>query len=253
MPGPVPGIHVFFFGSRKDVGGRDKPGHDAERSAASAGRPLDLVHFISVYGVWLVAAFIALETVGFPFPAEAALMAAAIFAARTHELDISLLIAVGILAAIVGNVAGFWFGRRFGSQLLLRYGNRVGLTAQRIRIGQWLFERYGGRFVFAARFLPFLRNMVAVLAGANRMPAHRFQLASGTAAVVWVLVYGLGTYHLGAAFADLAAPAAVVLGAAAAVILFGVPALIVRYEKHLLAKIDAEGPAAPSGEVEPRR
>ncbi|HZN30517.1 MAG TPA: DedA family protein [Xanthobacteraceae bacterium] len=213
---------------------------------------MDLIHFISVYGVWLVAAFIALETVGFPFPAEAALMAAAIFAARTHELDISLLIAAGILAAILGNVAGFWIGRRFGSQLLLRYGNRVGLTAQRIRIGQWLFERYGGRFVFAARFLPFLRNMVAVLAGANRMPAHRFHLASGTAAVVWVLVYGLGTYHLGAAFADLAAPAAVVLGAAAAVILFGVPALIVRYEKRLLAKIDAEGSGAFSSEGLPR-
>ena len=47
------------------------------------GANLDLIHFISVYGVWLVAAFIALETVGFPFPAEAALMAAAIFAA-TH-------------------------------------------------------------------------------------------------------------------------------------------------------------------------
>ena len=189
---------------------------------------MDLVHFISVYGVWLVAAFIALETVGFPFPAEAALMAAAIFAAKTHELDIWLLVGVGILAAILGNVAGFWIGRQFGSQLLLRYGNRVGLTAQRIRIGQWLFERYGGRFVFAARFLPFLRNMVAVLAGANRMP------------VGWVVVYGRGTYQLGAAFADLAAPAAVVLGAAAAVILFGVPALIVRYEKRLLAKIDGE-------------
>ena len=93
--------------------------------------------------------------------------------------------------------------------------------------------------------------MVAVLAGANRMPAHRFHVASGTAAVVWVLVYGLGTYHLGAAFADLAAPAAVVLGAAAAVILFGVPALIVRYEKRLLAKIDGERLVAFPGESMP--
>src|SRR5262245_5605100 len=175
-------------------------------------------------------------------------MAAAIFAARTHELDIGWLIAVGILAAILGNAAGFWIGRRFGSRLLLRYGSRVGLTPQRIRIGEWLFERYGGRFVFVARFLPFLRNMAAILAGANDMPAHRFHLASGTAAIVWVLVYGLGTYHLGAAFADLAAPAAIVLGAVAALILFGVPALIVRYEKRLLAKIDAEGPAAFSRE-----
>jgi membrane protein DedA with SNARE-associated domain len=213
---------------------------------------LDLVHFISIYGVWLVAAFIALETVGFPFPAEAALMAAAVFAARTHELDINLLIAVGILAAVLGNAAGFWIGRRFGSRLLLRYGHRVGLTPQRIRIGEWLFERYGGRFVFVARFLPFLRNMAAVLAGANDMPAHRFHLASGAAAILWVLVYGLGCYHLGGAFTEMAAPAAILLGLAAALILFGVPALIMRYEKRLLAKIDGEVPAALSGEGGPR-
>jgi membrane protein DedA with SNARE-associated domain len=206
---------------------------------------LDLVQFIAIYGVWLVAAFIALESVGFPFPAEAALMAAAIFAARTHELDIWLLIAGSIVAAILGNAAGFWIGRRFGSRLLLRYGNRVGLTEQRIRIGQWLFMRYGGRFVFAARFLPFLRNMAAVLAGANNMPAHRFHVASGTAAVAWVLLYGLGVYRLGAAFADLAAPAAIVLGLAAIAIVFGVPALIVRYEKRLLAKIDHEPASTP--------
>jgi membrane protein DedA with SNARE-associated domain len=201
---------------------------------------LELARFVSTYGVWLVAGFIALESVGLPLPAEAALMAAAIFAARTHELDIWSLIAVAILAAIVGNVAGFWIGRRFGYRLLMRYGNRVGLTEGRIRIGQWLFMRYGGRFVFAARFLPFLRNMVAVLAGANRMAPHRFYFASSTAAVAWVLLYGLASYSLGGAFAELASPAAIVLGLAAVLIIFALPALIVRYEKRLLAKIEAE-------------
>ena len=200
----------------------------------------DLTQFVSIYGVWLVAGFIALESIGLPLPAEAALMAAAIFAARTHDLDIWSLITVAILAAIVGNVAGFWIGRRFGYRLLMRYGNRVGLTEGRIRIGQWLFMRYGGRFVFAARFLPFLRNMVAVLAGANRMAQLRFYFASSTAAVAWVLLYGLASYSLGGAFAELASPAAIVLGVAAVLIIFALPALIVRYEKRLLAKIEAE-------------
>ncbi len=206
-----------------------------------------MVQFISIYGVWLVAAFIALESVGFPLPAEAALMAAAFFAARTHDLDIWFLLAASVLAAIVGNIAGFWIGSRFGYRLLTKYGKRLGLTEGRIRIGQWLFMRYGGRFVFAARFLPFLRNMVAVLAGANRMPAHRFHFASGTAAIAWVLFYGLGVYYLGGAFTDLAAPAAIVLGLAAVLIVFGVPALIVRYEKRLLAKIEAGSASPPLG------
>jgi len=201
---------------------------------------LQLAQFVSIYGVWLVAGFIALESVGLPLPAEAALMAAAIFAARTHELDIRPLIAAAILAAVLGNVAGFWIGRRFGYRLLAQYGNRLGLTEGRLRIGQWLFMRYGGMFVFAARFLPFLRNMAAVLAGANRMAQHRFYVASSTAAVAWVLCYALAAYSLGGAFTELASPAAIVLGAVAVLIILAVPALIVRYEKRLLAKIEAE-------------
>jgi membrane protein DedA with SNARE-associated domain len=205
---------------------------------------LELVQFISVYGVWLVAGFIVLESIGFPLPAEAALMAAAIFAATGHDLNVWLLIAAAVVAANLGNFIGFWIGRRYGYRLLVRYGNRLGLTEGRIKIGQWLFMRYGGRFVFIARFLPFLRNMAAVLAGANCMAQLRFYLASGAAAVAWVLCYGLGTYHLGRAFAELASPAAVVLGLAAVAIILALPALIVRYEKRLLAKVEADPTAA---------
>ena len=150
-----------------------------------------MIQFISLYGIWVVAAFIALESIGFPLPAEAALIAAGLFAAANPDLNIWLLIAVGIAAAIVGEVIGFWIGRRFGSQLLKRYGDRLGLTEGRVKIGQWLFARYGGRFVFIARFLPFLRNMAAVLAGTNSMAQGSFYVASVSAAAAWITGYGL--------------------------------------------------------------
>jgi membrane protein DedA with SNARE-associated domain len=206
-----------------------------------------LAEFISTYGIWLVAGFIALETIGAPLPAEAALIAAGFFAARTHDLDIWLLIAVGSLAAILGNVVGYWIGRRFGYRLLVRYGHHVGLTEGRIRIGQWLFVRYGGRFVFIARFLPFLRNMAAILAGTNSMAQPVFHFASGTAAIVWVMLYGLAAYSFGEAFADLASPAAVFLGLAAILIILAVPALVLRYEQRLLAKAECDLPSPPLG------
>jgi membrane protein DedA with SNARE-associated domain len=205
-----------------------------------------LVEFISTFGVWLVAGFIALETMGAPLPAEAALIAGGILA-RTYDLDIWSLIAAGIVAAVLGNVAGFWIGRRFGHALLLRYGARLALTPARLRIGQWLFERYGGRFVFIARFLPFLRNMAAVLAGTNSMAPFVFLLASTTAAIIWVAGYGLGAYWLGAVFLKFASPAAIVLGLLAVLIVLAVPALIVRYEKTVLAKIDSESPQTAKG------
>jgi membrane protein DedA with SNARE-associated domain len=202
------------------------------------GETQKLIQIISIYGVWLVAAFIALESVGVPLPAEAALIAAGFFAARTHGFNIWLLIAAGIFAAILGEIVGFWIGRRFGYQLLKRYGARLGLTEGRIRIGQWLFVRYGGRFVFFARFLPFLRNMAAVLAGTNSMAQRNFYFSSGTAAIAWVTCYGLAAYSFGEAFTSLASPAAVFLGLAAVLIIVATPALIVRYEKRLLAKTE---------------
>src|SRR5690242_2689549 len=99
-----------------------------------------------------------LESIGLPLPAEAALMAAAVFAGTTNDLNIWLLISVGSVAAILGNIIGFWIGRKFGYQLLTRYGGHICLTKGRISIGQYLFARYGGKLVFAARFLPILRN-----------------------------------------------------------------------------------------------
>jgi membrane protein DedA with SNARE-associated domain len=197
-----------------------------------------LAEFISVYGVWLVAAFIALESIGIPLPAEAALIAAGFFAARTHDIDIWSLISAGIIAAISGEIAGFWIGRRFGHRLLMRYGARLGFTEERIKIGQWLFVRYGGSFVFIARFLPFFRNIAAVLAGTNSMEQHSFYFASATAAVAWIICYGLGAYSFGEVFANLALPVAILLGLAVALIVSASPVLFMRYETRLLAKAD---------------
>jgi membrane protein DedA with SNARE-associated domain len=143
----------------------------------------------------------------------------------------------------MGEVIGFWIGRRFGYQLLQRYGDRLGLTEGRVKIGQWLFARYGGRFVFVARFLPFLRNMAAVLAGTNSMAQRSFYLASSSAAVAWITAYGLAAYSFGAALMAVASPAAICLSLAAAFIVLAAPVVVLRYEQRLLARAEYEMPA----------
>src|SRR5271156_3234463 len=157
----------------------------------------ELIHFISSYGYGVVALIIALESLGLPLPGETILITAAIYAGRSHNLDIWLVIGAAALGAIVGSTVGFWIGREGGYRLLLRYGPRLYLAERRIKLGQYLFLRHGGKIIFLSRFVPVLRAFGALLAGANRMKWLSFFLFNVAGAIVWATIYGAGAYYLG--------------------------------------------------------
>jgi membrane protein DedA with SNARE-associated domain len=121
---------------------------------------------------------IALESVGIPIPGETVLLAAAVYAGTTHDLNIVSVIAAGIVGAIVGNLVAFSIGRVCGYRLLRRYGGYLHLNDSRIKIGQYLFLRHGGKVVLIARFVPVLRSVAGLLAGANCMPWSSFMIAN---------------------------------------------------------------------------
>jgi membrane protein DedA with SNARE-associated domain len=85
---------------------------------------------------------------GAPLPGETMVIAAAVYAATTHRLDIGILIAAVAAGAILGDNLGYWIGRQIGNRFLLRYGRFIKLTEARIKLGRYLFLRYGGRIVF---------------------------------------------------------------------------------------------------------
>ena len=67
-------------------------------------------------------------------------------------------------------------GREGGYRLLRRYGRSIRLEERRLKLGQYLFLRHGGKVVFFGRFVAVLRAWAAFLAGTNRMPWPRFLL-----------------------------------------------------------------------------
>ena len=91
-----------------------------------------------------------------------------------------------------------------------------------------------------------LRNIAAVLAGANAMPQRRFYLASWMAAAAWVVGYGLSAYVFGETFTSLATPVAGILGVAAGAIVVALPTLLLRSEKRLLTRAERELVRAPT-------
>ena len=156
-----------------------------------------LNHLIVHHGYWVVAVVVGFESMGVPLPGETTLVSAAIFAGSTHELNIWMLAAAAAVGAIVGDNVGFWLGRRYGYQLLVRYGAVVRMNERRIKLGQFMFDRHGGKVVFFARFVAFLRVLAAALAGVNCMDWHRFLLFNVLGGVAWAALFGWAGFTFG--------------------------------------------------------
>ena len=200
-------------------------------------------------GYGAVALAVAIESIGIPFPGETTLIAAALYAGATHKLNIWGVVASASFGAIMGDNIGFWLGHTFGLWLLLRFGRYVRITERRIRLGQYLFRRHGGKVVFFGRFVAVLRALAAFLAGTNRMSWPRFLAFNAAGGIVWSGLYGGSAYLFGTRIKNLLGPLGLTLGGLA--VGLGVLGVIFlrRHEERLA---DAAERAMP-GPVLPRR
>lgn len=188
-----------------------------------------ILSWIILYGYIVIGVVIALESFGFPLPGEATLIAACVYAGGTHRLSIVPLLLAAVIGAIVGDNIGYWIGREAGSRLLMRYGGRIGISAARLRLGQFLFLKHGGKLVFFGRFVAVLRVLAALLAGTNQMQWWRFFAFNVAGAIVWVGIYGLTAYVIGGQVEHIVGPIGIAaLLLAASVFAFG----YFRFRRH---------------------
>jgi membrane protein DedA with SNARE-associated domain len=144
----------------------------------------------------LLFTLVAGETAGAIVPGESSIMTAAVLASQ-GKLQLPLVLAIGIAAAIIGDNAGYWLGRRFGRRLWT--WGRWGKARRRrwLDQGDDFFQEKGAHAVVVGRFLPVARFTVAWLAGINRMPWRRFFVWNAAGGTAWVLTIGLAAYALG--------------------------------------------------------
>src|SRR5438270_11720406 len=107
----------------------------------------DLQHFLATYGYWAVFFFVAIESIGIPFPGETMLLVAAIDAGKTHQLSIALIIVAATCGAIIGDNIGFWVGREGGCRVLRRYARYLGVVGRKVKVGSYLFRQQCGKVV----------------------------------------------------------------------------------------------------------
>ena len=191
-----------------------------------------LTQFLAAYGYAGVFTMVALESFALPFPGETVLVTAAIYAGKTHRLSIGELVLAAILGVFVGGLMGFLVGRYGGYRLLRRYHSYLHLDEPQLRLGQYLFQRYGAAVVFFGRFVALLRALAALLAGMNRMEAARFILFHALGAVAWSCLFGFGGYLLGNRIEEFSQAAGVIAGiAVVALVILGLRVLRRNYDR----------------------
>lgn len=193
----------------------------------------EAVQTVGSYGYGAIALAVGIESVGIPFPGETVLLAAAIYAGSTHHLNIFLVVVAATAGAVMGDNLGFWLGRMFGFQLLTRFGGYLRITPPRIKLGQYMFGRYGGPVVFFGRFVAVLRALAAFLAGANQMTWPRFLVFNGAGAIVWAGLYGFGAFAIGKNIRRVAGPIGIAIGLVVLVLLSAGFAFLRRNERRL--------------------
>src|SRR5579863_3616872 len=213
---------------------------------------MDLAHYlhgaISTYGYLAIFVIVGMESAGIPMPGETVLVTAAILAGQ-GTLRLYGVIASAAAGAIIGDNCGYWVGREFGFPLVYRYGRYVKLDERRLKLGQYLFLKHGGKIVFFGRFVAVLRAFAAFLAGVNRYNWEKFFLFNAAGAIVWASIFGAGGDLLGHAFERYARPVGVA-ALIAAVIGGVVAARFMRYHERALE--DEAERAFPGPLVKPK-
>jgi membrane-associated protein len=160
--------------------------------------PEGLKELIRSGGAPLICSIVFIETgffVGFFLPGDSLLITAGIFAAA-DVIPLRWLLLPVMLCAIVGDQIGYWIGRSAGAALYKREDSFF-FRRSHLQRAHDFYEKYGGRAVILARFVPIVRTFCPPVAGAARMPYGRYVMFDIFGGIFWVGAMILGGYSLG--------------------------------------------------------
>jgi membrane-associated protein len=160
--------------------------------------PEGLKDLIRNGGAPLVCTIVFVETgffVGFFLPGDSLLVTAGIFAAA-GVVPLRSLLAPVMVCAILGDQIGYWIGRTAGPALYRRE-DALFFRRSHLQRAHDFYEKYGGRAVIFARFVPIVRTFCPPVAGAALMPYSRYLAFDIVGGLFWVGAMILGGYFLG--------------------------------------------------------
>ena len=161
---------------------------------------LDPEHLVNTFGLIGLVVILFAECgllIGFFLPGDSLLFTAGLLvASQVFTVPLWVLLVVLPLAAIAGNLVGYWLGRRVGPAVFNRPDSRL-FKAEYVEKSQAFFDRNGNRTILLARFVPVVRTFATVMAGASLMDFRRYAVWSIIGGVLWAGGVTLLGYWLG--------------------------------------------------------
>ena len=149
---------------------------------------------------WVVLGIIFAECgllIGFFLPGDSLLFITGLFIASGFiSINIWLACLLLLIAAVVGNAVGYGIGYKVGPALFKREDSRL-FKKVYVEKTHAFFDRYGGRAIILARFVPIVRTFITAIAGVARMDFRRFMIFSAIGGIIWAVGVTLAGYFLG--------------------------------------------------------
>jgi membrane-associated protein len=165
---------------------------------------LHLAAIIAQYGTWTYALLflIIFAETGFvvtPFlPGDSLLFAAGAFCSKPETgLNVHLTALLLSCAAVLGDTVNYWIGAKIGPAVFKRDDSRW-LRKKHLDQAHAFFEKYGGRAIILARFMPFIRTFIPFVAGIGRMTYRKFFLYNIVGGFAWIYFFTYAGYFFGA-------------------------------------------------------
>ena len=163
-----------------------------------------LTEFVAAYGRWVYALLFLIifaETglVVTPFlPGDSLLFAVGAIGARKDiGINLPLVTALLIIAAVIGDAVNYWIGYRLGPAVFKREDSKL-LNKKHLLRAQEFYEKYGGKTIILARFVPIVRTFAPFVAGVGKMNFFRFWMFNIIGGIAWVLICVIAGYYFGA-------------------------------------------------------
>ena len=155
-----------------------------------------LVGTIGSLGYLGIFALMFLESTFFPFPSEIIMIPAG-YLAYQGEMNLFVVVAIGVLGSIAGAVFNYYIAIFFGRKFLLRYGKYILVSPQTLQKLEDFFKSHGEISTFSGRLIPGIRQLISLPAGLAKMNMARFIIYSALGAAIWVVVLVAIGYFIG--------------------------------------------------------